>query len=287
MKKIIIFLLLILALLFISGCDIQINLSNPATQQPNQQTEPPIQATEPPVQVTEPPAQPAVQTNVTCNLLSFYLDPALGSSYSCQTIAESNSSEMPSFGIYPEYTEISISGYPLSGKFFEPHIDVFPVSRFNELLPDVVPARVAALQAFISSGIPAAGELPLLPVFNAAQTFSSQVAVIPFQNGQGVRFLTLYAQYFAPINNTDLFYTFQGLTADGQYWISAVLPINNAILPADSMTLPSGQTMDTFSNNYSNYIGDITAQLNAQSADSFIPTITMLDALINSITIQP
>ncbi len=280
MKKSVNLLLLILALLFISGCDIQINLTNPATQ-------PPVQQTEPPVQSTEPPAQPAVQPNVTCNMLSFYLDPALGSSYSCQTIAESNSSEMPAFGIYPEYTEISISGYPLSGKFFEPHIDVFPVSRFSELLPDVVPARVAALQAIISSGTPGAGELPLLPIFNAAQTFSSQVAVIPFQNGQGVRFLTLYAQYFAPINNTDLFYTFQGLTADGQYWVSAILPINNAILPADSMTLPGGQTWDQFSNNYESYRTDITTQLNAQSADSFTPTITLLDELITSITIQP
>ncbi|MEO8354588.1 MAG: hypothetical protein ABI621_01610 [Chloroflexota bacterium] len=40
--------------------------------------------------------------------------------------------------------------------------------------------------------------------------------VINFQNGRGIRFLTQYAQYPAPINNHELFYHFQGLTNDGK-----------------------------------------------------------------------
>lgn len=295
MKKIITLTTLILTMLMVAGCGIQISFTGVATEPPAQGTEPPVlateppaQVTEPPAQVTEPPAQPAaVQPNVTCNKLSLYLDPAIGSSYSCSTVPESSGVDMPGFGINPEYTEISINGYPLSGKFFSPHIDLFPVARFSELLPDVVPGRVAELQAIIASGTPGSNTLPLLPIFNAAQTFRSQAAVIPFQNGQGVRFLTLYAQYAAPINNTDLFYTFQGLTADGQYWISAILPITHSMLPADANTPPNGQTMDQFVTGYESYLVDITAQLNGQTAGSFNPTIDMLDGLISSISIQP
>jgi hypothetical protein len=129
--------------------------------------------------------------------------------------------------------------------------------------------------------------LPLLPVFNAAQIFYSQAAVVQFQNGKGVRYLTEYAQSFAPINNKDIFYTFQGLTADGQYWVSAILPISNPILPGNGDNPPTGQSWEDFSNSYESYIADIIAQLNAQSPGSFAPTINMLDALINSIVVQP
>jgi hypothetical protein len=278
----------LLAALIIASCDIQINLANPTAQPSAQQTEALVQTAEPPAQATEPPAPPAIQANVTCNEVSLYLDPALGSDYECLTVSESSGQDMPPMGVYPQYTEIKIKGYPLTGKFFEPHIDVYPVQRYSELLPDIVPSRVNDLQALIGAGgYTSGGELPLLPVFNAQQMFNSQVILVYFQNGQGIRYLTEYAQYFAPINNTDMFYTFQGLTSDGQYWISAVLPINNGILPPDATNPPSGQTWDQFSNNYGAYIADTINQLNGQSPNSFTPTITLLDALIGSISIQP
>ena len=129
--------------------------------------------------------------------------------------------------------------------------------------------------------------ITLLPAFNAGQVFYSQAAVIQFQNGRGIRYLTEYAQYTAPINNHDLFYTFQGLTADGQYWVSAILPVSNPMLPANGDNPPTGQSWEDFSNSYESYLADITAQLNAQGPGSFAPTITMLDVIINSIVIQP
>ncbi|MDP2994768.1 MAG: hypothetical protein Q8N46_06560, partial [Anaerolineales bacterium] len=165
-------------------------------------------------------------------------------------------------------------------------ISVFPVQRYNELLPDFVPGRVSDLQTLIGGG--AAGDsLPFLPVFNAAQTFYAQYQVIPFVSGTGIRYLTLYAQYYAPVNNNDLFYTYQGLTSDGQYWVSAILPINNPILPANADNPPGGVSWEVFSNNYGPYITDMIAQLNGQPPESYIPTFTALDALVASIIIQP
>jgi len=263
--------------LFIAVLACSLPVPTPPTQPP-MATEPPL-ATEPPV-VTEPPAP---VTNVNCNELALYLDPALASGYGCETVPES----AMEFEINPQYTDLALQGYPLQEKFFSPHISVFPVRRFSELLPDLIPERVSALQNLISGALPGDSSLPFLPIFNAGQVFHAQYQVIPFANGSGIRFLTLYAQYTAPINNHDLFYTFQGLTSDGQYWVSLIMPITHAILPASGENPPGGVSWEDFSNNYGPYITDITNQLNAQPASSFFPNLAALDALVSSITITP
>ncbi len=223
--------------------------------------------------VTEPP----VVANTTCNNLSFYLNPLLGSGNSCETIPENPEG----IEVAPQYTKLTISGYPLSGMFFEAHIMVFPIQRYTELMPDAIPGRVSSLQALTAGGAIGDG-LPFLPLFNAAQMFHAQYRVVPFQNGNGIRYLTEFAQYFAPINNHDIFYTYQGLSNDGLYWVTAIFPINNAILPPNSDNPPAG-----IENNYDSYTSGIADQLNAQTADSFTPTLTLLDALVGSITITP
>jgi hypothetical protein len=229
--------------------------------------------------VTEPPT-PA--TNVTCNELAFHLDPVLASGYNCETIPESPEG----MEVNPQYTNLTLQGYVLSGKFFDPHISVLPVQRYNELLPDFLPGYVSDLQTLIGGG--ATGDsLPLLPPFNAGQVFHAQYRVFPFVSGGGIRYLTEYAQYYAPVNNNELFYTYQGLTSDGKYWVSAILPINNPILPANADNPPGGVSWDEFKNNFESYITDMTNQLNSQTSESYAPSLAALDALVASITIQP
>lgn len=264
------------------------NISTPTT--PPVVTQPPVTV---PVALTEtaviPTVPPALQTNTTCNQLALYLDPTLASSYTCETIPE-NSAGME---ITPQYTKLSLQGYLLADKFFTPSISVFPVQRFSELLPDFIPGRIKDLQALIEGG-PAPvftsafkSSLPFLPIFNAAQVFFAMYQNVSFVSGGGIRYITLFAQYSAPVNNHDLFYTYQGLSSDGQNWVSAILPINNPVLPADAKNPPNGQTWDQFSANFGPYITDMTTQLNALAPDSYTPTFSLLDTLVSSITIQP
>jgi hypothetical protein len=248
----------------------------------------PVPPTEPPV--TPPPAtEPPIMTNTTCNELSLYLDPALASSYTCEIVPESPY-EME---MYPEHTELTLLGYPLAGKFFEPHIAVYPVAAYTALIPAYIPGVVAELQTLLAGGsVPpfvgsSSSALPFLPTFNAAQAFYAQAQLLPFASGTGVRFLTEYAQYYVPVNNTDLFYTYQGLTDDGVYWVTAILPVNHPILPADAVDPPGGVTWEQFSNDYEPYINDMVNQLNIQPPASYLPSITALDALVGSITITP
>jgi len=254
----------------------------PGDTAPPVATVPPV-ITEPPVPTTSPvlTVSPTI-TNLTCNELSLFLDPALASGTTCETIPESTEG----MEIYPQYTNLSLQEYVLSGKFFEAHISVFPVQRYNELIADLIPSHISELQALTGGG--AAGDpLPFLPTFNAGQVFHAQVLALPFVSGGGIRYLTEYAQYFAPVNNTDLFYTYQGLTSDGIYWVSAILPINNPILPADAINPPGGMSWEAFSNNFEPYITDMINQLNSQPSGSYTPNLATLDALVSSITIQP
>ena len=234
---------------------------------------------------TDTPSGP--QANVICNELSLYVDPVLASGYECKTVDEAAGADLPAFAVNPQYTEVVLTGYALADRFMTPHIDVFPYDRFAQLLPDLVPQRKHDLLNLLLGTAPGTSTLPLLPVFNAAQEFYSNYLVLTSLNGAGIRYLTLYGQAFFPVNNHDDFYSFQGMTSDAKYWISAILPISNPILPADGTNLPAGYTWDQVYANPSPYFTDIVSQLNGQSADSFSPTLGMLDGLIASINIQP
>jgi len=286
MKRIVYFLLPLSILIFACTISATPTVIPPAITLPPSITAPPPATLLPVVTATEPPVVtelPVPQTNVICNELALFLDPALASGYDCKTIPEVSGE---GFDVNPQYTELTFQGYPLSDRFFTPHIAVFPIQRFSELAPDAVNADVAALQVLIGGG--AVGDsLPLLPIFNAAQEFHAQYKVLAFTNGSGVRYLAQYAQFADPINNHEMFYSYQGLTSDGKYWISAILPISNSALPENGDNPPNGQTFEEFGNNFPTYIADITSQLNSQTAESFSPTLLMLDALVTSIRIQP
>ena len=247
-----------------------------------------ISSCNPPDTPTQLTAHFLPPANVTCNELSFYLDPALGSGYECETVPESSSSDIPmDVFIYPAHTELTIENYPLTRTQFSPQVRIYPVNRFSELLPDVLPRRVSDLERLISSGTWSSRELPFLPPLPMAQTFFSHETVISFNGGQGVRFITDYNESSHPISNRTIFYTFQGLTDDGMHWVAVTLPISSPILPADAdfHTLPEGFTIESWFQNYRSYVSDVKDALEAQAPGSFFPTVSILDSLVESITV--
>ena len=216
------------------------------------------------------------------------MDPALASGFECKTIPAAGSPSDPGFSVNPQYTEVMLKDYILANTYFTPHIDVYPVQDFSALVPGIVDADVAALQALLGGGpLPAKGALPLLPVANAAEEFHAKYKVLSFSGGSGIRYLTQYTQFYDPINNKEMFYSFQGLSADGKYWISAFLPISNSMLPANGDNPPNGWTADQFQNQFDTYLSDIKDKLNNQPPNTYSPTIAALDALATSISIQP
>ncbi len=233
--------------------------------------------------IAKPPVIILPVANTTCNKMTLYVNPSLATGSTCKNVPEDQGPGNPP--IYAD--QLALQGYILADRYFAPHIDVFNVQSLQQAIPDIMNLRLPALQSLINGTAPGTTELPLLPVFEAAQEFYAQYQVVPFGNGSGIRYLTEYAQFYDPINNHDMFYSYQGLTSDGKYWISAILPMSNPILPDNGNNPPNGQSWDAFGKSFSTYIADITGKLNSKAEASFTPTLSTLDAMMSSITIKP
>lgn len=218
---------------------------------------------------------------VDCQGVTLYYDPALATSLSCSTVpAETND---PIEWSYPEHRQLGFNGYPLSDTFHQPKILVYPVAVYASMNP-TFPTGFSELQNIIATKPDQPDRIPFFPVWNAAQMIRSQIEYLDFENGSGVRFLTMYGQSFYPVNNRHVFYAFQGITADGQYVVSAILPVSNPVLPATENDIPGGD-FDAFAANFTTYIEETRVLLNSQADSTFSPDLQMLDDMIMSITV--
>jgi len=191
----------------------------------------------------------------------------------------------PTWDLVPQHTLFNFTAYPAHPEaFHEPRLYVYPVDEYRAISPEVG-GVIDDLRAFLDRQPAQLGPdetIPFLPVWNAGQVLQAQIAYLEFQNGRGVRFLTQYAQNIYPVNNRDLFYTFQGLTHDGRYYLAAVLPVTNPILDnADATTID-----DNFINNFSQYIASTEDDLSAQPPESFTPNLDWLDEMLRSFRIE-
>jgi hypothetical protein len=234
-----------------------------------------------PPTVVPTPALPSIEYQG----VRFSYDPTLASNVSVETVpASSGGDDSPYWEHYPEHIQFTFNGYWLSNTFHQPRILVYPVQELEEKSEGGA-ISIRELRQVLSTRPQAPESLPMMPIFNAAQLLRVQVAYISFGNGQGVRYLTEYAQYAAPINNKDLFYSFQGITEDGRYYVAAVLPISHPNLPADADTFMQGKDWGQFSDVYQPYLEEMVQELNGFSAQSFQPSLSMLDAVVASLQV--
>ena len=142
--------------------------------------------------------------------------------------------------------------------------------------------RESAL-AVVLANKPADGEgVSVGDIFNAAQMYQSNVKYLRFQNGEGIRYLTQYGQAISPLGRPMMFYTYQGLTDDGAYFISAWLPATHPSLPhGDTVTIDQA-----FMDNWENYVTQTEAQLNAEADNTFLPPLALLDQMMESILVS-
>ncbi len=179
-------------------------------------------------------------------------------------------------------------GVPDDG-VFRAQIRVYPVRNFPYYDAEPDRARLQRLiDAFGGSLAAYTGgfdsePLPFLPVANAAQVFRAQPAYLTFggerggsEGGRGVRYLTHYAQGLMPLTQREVWYTFQGLTEDGSYYVSVILPVRIGDLPVDA---PDDFDFDT----YDTYLNETFALINTTT--DIHPSLEVLDQLVNSIAV--
>jgi hypothetical protein len=273
------FLLLGIACSFVSGPG---EIPSPSPTVPSVGPTQPAEATQP-SQATEPGSPTGVE--VTCANVHFWLDPSLASGVTCETIpAVPETGDVSPWEVGPEHVRITFEDYVLPQTFHVPRIYVYPVAEYESLQAQAA-QLIAELEAFLASPPQTFDEtIPFLPPFNAAQFFRTQVRYVSFQDGTGVRFLTLYGQALRVINNYELFYTFQGLTQDGAFYAAAVLPVSHPSLPEDG-EIPPDQ-LDTFAETFEAYLETSEQSLEVEVPASFTPDLALLDAMIQSLEVQ-
>jgi hypothetical protein len=186
----------------------------------------------------------------------------------------------PSAGQMPQHAKIILNGYPVQGASWQPQIIVFNAGQY---------ARYTDLTQHIISGLRSMryqhGQ-PLPKGLPSGQ-FNADVQSINFVNGNGIRYLTQFDQSPLPVNNHELFYYFHGITNDGNYYVQVVLPIQAPFLASDNNpNSPLPQNGIPFHGDQS-YFSAIEQQLNTTPPNQFSPTLTSLDALVQSITVTP
>ena len=78
------------------------------------------------------------------------------------------------------------------------------------------------------------------------------------------------------------------MTDDGNYYIAYYHPASTKLLPGDFEAI--GELIedeDAFAENFETYLQELNDQLEAAEAAEFTPDLTKLDAMLESLQIQP
>jgi len=233
---------------------------------------------------TEIPNQPADSKEFLFENIGFNLDMNIAADADGEVIPAEAGPEggMPG-SIYPQFVQINFKNYADNSYFLDPQIFVYPAQEYASL-DESASEAIESLKFLLSTRNPeGVNPMPYLPLYPAAQLFHFDVKYLEFTNGSGVRYLTQFGQDISPINNESLFYTFQGLTDDGQYYIAAVLPVDHPKLPSDAIL--TSTEYQSLSEDYQGAIQDEINWLRNEANASFTPDLSLLDNMVVSFRI--
>ena len=185
------------------------------------------------------------------------------------------------FSPLPAHDQFLIEDYESQNTVIEPIIRVIPLRELRETSAENA-EEIDLLQSLLDDlpvGIP--DDLPMLPAMNAGSLGAAQFSTLDFTSGSGVRYITQYAQAAWPVNNKGLFYTFQGITSDNAYYVSVLMSLaHDALNEYDDF-----QPEDDFYDTAAGLIGGQFLALDQVDGSSFIPSMVLLDQLVQSISI--
>jgi hypothetical protein len=269
-------------------------LSNAAipTTQPDQsaQLETAVAATVQAMVTNVPPAPKGI--TVSFQNVSFMIPDGLASGAKSELVPAATEADGGPWGVAPEHIVFTLTGYSVAVGNFQAVVEVYPADAYAGA-NSWAASSLTRLRAVLAS--PAApltnDNLPTVP-FNgaAAQQYAAQAKILEFQGGTGVRMFSQYAQFPGPILRDDSFYHYEGLTSDGKYMVAVLLPV---ILPLKATSDNPSADGVAYPADLSNsaglvaYYKGITDLLNRAAPEAFQPTLTQMDALIQSISVSP
>jgi hypothetical protein len=125
--------------------------------------------------------------------------------------------------------------------------------------------------------------LPHLPVDTAAaQALRARATYVDTPQVSGVAYVAAYRQDVAPFVAGDFWYTFQGLSADGAWYVAVDFVVEAGMFP-ERVGL---RQMDRVADRWVEYLAESTQTLNDAAPDAFTPSLASVDALVQTITFE-
>lgn len=218
--------------------------------------------------------------------LSFTYPDYVGGEVTLKTVT---ASDEDAFIAYPEHKKISFSEYLLVDTMISPIIQIFPLDEYlaiNGYNAEIIEQTklILARQSYPDNII----EVPFVPQPMAAQIFYANFYFIESRAGSGLRYITQYGQDIGPVTNDYLFYTYQGITADGRYYISATFPVYHPELPIDleDYFIVTGTDYETFEDDYIKQLEKSVQLLDLAEEDDYIPSLQVLDNIMAGLAFE-
>lgn len=118
--------------------------------------------------------------------------------------------------------------------------------------------------------------LPHVPVLPHGQILNARVEYVETDSVQGIKYITVSSAAREPFS--EFTYTFQGMSQDGQYYITVNLPLETVLFPVEPVD------PEIFAQQWPEYLAESVATLDAAAPDAFMPTLDTLDALVQTFT---
>ncbi len=240
----------------------------------------------------EPEPEPAPASTISFAGVSFAADPSIVTSAQSSIVPAVPVGAGPGPGSgNPEFIRLVFNDAAIDD-FFPPdpripQIHVYPVAEYGGLFEvEAVAGEIDDLRSLLRErDLDLLGStLPHLPLQPAVQTFWAKFAFIDFVNGSGIRYIMQFDQGPNPITNESIFYTFQGLTGDGRYYVAAFFPVATSSLPA---TAAEVDIQAILADDFGAYVQETIANLFDLDAADFEPDLSRIDALLASLLVEP
>jgi hypothetical protein len=174
-------------------------------------------------------------------------------------------------GTVRAYATTALEGYPLASQ---------QLTRLQQLLSDR--PEPSSLEAITDN---ATTELPYLPIEEAAQAIAARIQYIDTPELSGIAYVTGFRQDVFPFARDDFWYTFQGVSTDGRWYVSV-----NWVLRADMfprrVSQADARRAGSSARRWERYITRSVATLDAAEPTAFRPSLETLDALVRSIDFE-
>jgi hypothetical protein len=162
-------------------------------------------------------------------------------------------------------------------------LEVYGEPSYKEVVEQLRSLDTSDLSAYETVGpdyeIPA---LPFMPVLNATQVFRAHPGAFDLESAKGIEYYTYYSQSPEPIIEGQVMYAYQGITTDGQYYLSFSIYVEMGLLETK---IADDINWDAFTANYVSYLQKTYDTINAADPATFTPAPDVVHQFVESISI--